>query len=301
MNCTMKKMGMKHSIVMMMMAVSTAHAASKEVSVADVCNLPIGARSLYEKLTIVSNGVSVVLNVPETLVMWHELKMPITITVSNGTENIIPFMRNMPAAQKRQIWIDLGDKEQFIHPPTFGLKYDKQMGVFDMDKWPSDWRLNPSESASWKLDVSDVIDLLDYASDKGASNITARVRLGDSQWASSKTHTFRVVPRSLEYVADTDYWAQYKVAEFEYVVTKRGGFDREWKETKKTPFFVIPIKGKRILLDHTSRELCELQGEELPEFQYNEATGIVTISQPTGKPIRYNVVKTKVETDENLQ
>jgi len=61
----MKKMGMKHSVMLTMMAVSAAHAASKEVSVADVCNLPEGARSMYEKMTIVSNGVSVVLSVPE--------------------------------------------------------------------------------------------------------------------------------------------------------------------------------------------------------------------------------------------
>ena len=296
----MKKMGMKHSVILTMMAVSAAHAASKEVSVADVCNLPVGARIMYEKMTIVSNGVSVVLNVPEQLVMFYERRMPITITVSNGTENIIPFMRNVSSAHWKQIWIDLGDKEQFIHPPTFGLKYDKQRGTFDMDKWSADWRLNPGESASWELHPIDHVgEIVDYASYKGTSNITARIRLGDSQWVSSETRTFRVVPRSLEYVKDTDYWAQYKVAEFEYVVTGRDGFDREWKETKKAPFFVIPIKGKRTFLDHKSNEICELQGEELPEFKFDKATETVSISLPNRKQIRYNLKNAKIEPDDN--
>ena len=68
-----------------------------------------------------SNGVSVVCTIPESLVMFYEWGMPIMITVSNDTKTAIPFLRSEFSAYNKQIWVDLGNKEQFIHPPGFGL------------------------------------------------------------------------------------------------------------------------------------------------------------------------------------
>jgi len=294
---------MKRSTVMTIMATGIALATSGEVEMISADKMSKQMIRLYEKMAVTkSNGVSVAFNVPETLVMWHEFKMPITITVSNGTENAIPFMRDKNVASRMQLWIDLGDKYQFVHPPKFGLTREKQWDAangFDQNTWPADLLLNPGESASWELKLADTLEILDYASEMGTSNITARVQLGIDQWASSETRPFHVVPRSLEYVADTDYWAQYKVAEFEYIITERGAFDIERKKTKKAPFFVIPIKGKRTLLDYKSNEICVLQGEELPEFKFDKEAETVSIALPNRKQIRYNLKNGKVEPDDN--
>jgi len=90
---------MKRIVITMMMVANVTHAAT--------------------------NGVSVVCNVPEPLVVFYELKMPIIITVSNGTENVIPFIRDKSFACEAQIWIDLGNKDQHVHPPNFGLTRQK--------------------------------------------------------------------------------------------------------------------------------------------------------------------------------
>jgi len=237
-----------------------------------------------------TNGVSVVCNALEPLATILDWEMPITITVSNGTKNAIPFIRNENVAYKLQIWIDLGNKDQNVHPPRFGLTAEKPWSAaFDLSKWEAESRLNPGESASWKLDVTHVIDILDYASARGTSNITVRVQLGHNQWASSETQPFHVVPRFLDYPPDAEYWAQYKVAEFEYV--------DERNKTRKAPFFVIPIKGKRILFGPSCPEVCELQGDEKPEFQFDKETSVVSISQADKKRVRYNLKTMKAEAD----
>ena len=283
---------MKSIVITMMMVATVTHAATNGVSVAVACNVPEQLASLYENMTItLSNGVSVVCNVSERLVMVYELKTPITITVSNGTENAIPFIRDISYAYDAQLWVDLGDKYQFVHPPRFGLRERKQWNpTLDLSKLRSDWWLNPGESASWELDyIKHVGDILDYASDNGTSNITVRVQLGHNQWASSETQPFHVVPRFLDYPPDAEYWAQYKVAEFEYV--------DERNKTRKAPFFVIPIKGKRILFGPSCPEVCELQGDEKPEFQFDKETSVVSISQADKKRVRYNLKTMKAEAD----
>ena len=235
-----------------------------------------------------TNGVSVVCNALEPLATILDWEMPITITVSNGTKNAIPFIRNENVAYKLQIWIDLGNKDQNVHPPRFGLTAEKPWSAaFDLSKWEAESRLNPGESASWKLDVTHVIDILDYASARGTSNITARVQLGHNQWASSETQPFHVIPRFLWHAVDAEYWAQYKVAEFE-------AFDEYRNKTVKAPFFVIPIKGKRILFDYNSREVCEVPEGDMPDIQRTADEGTFSVSLPkSGRKILHNPEKAK--------
>ena len=281
---------MKSIVITMMMVATVTHAATNGVSVAVACNVPEQLASLYENMTItLSNGVSVVCNVSERLVMVYELKTPITITVSNGTENAIPFIRDISYAYDAQLWVDLGDKYQFVHPPRFGLRERKQWNpTLDLSKLRSDWWLNPGESASWELDyIKHVGDILDYASDNGTSNITVRVQLGHNQWASSETQPFHVIPRFLWHAVDAEYWAQYKVAEFE-------AFDEYRNKTVKAPFFVIPIKGKRILFDYNSREVCEVPEGDMPDIQRTADEGTFSVSLPkSGRKILHNPEKAK--------
>jgi len=281
---------MKRIVMLMTMAATTVHAAINGGSVVDVCDVPKQVQSSYNGMLItISNGVSVVCDIPESLVMYYDVKIPVTITVSNGTGNAIPFYRNENMAYRGQLWIDLGDREQFYHPPAFGIKPDKRWGdmPFEPDKWPADRLLKPGESASWKLEPRHVQAILDYASEHGTSNITARIQIGQNQWASSETKPLHVVPRALERVQNAGYWTQYKVAEFENI-------DAEKKKPPKASFFVVPIKGRRVIFDHKSQEICELQGAETPMFQHDKESGVVSISLPSRKQIRYDLQKAKV-------
>jgi len=280
---------MKRIVMLMTMAATTVHAAINGVSVVDVCDVPKQVQSSYNGMLItISNGISVVCNTPESLVMYYDVKVPVSITVSNGTKNAIPFYRNEVEAYRGQLWIDLGDREQFYHPPAFGLKPDKQWNMpFDPDKWPAERLLGPGEEALWKLEPRHVMDILNYASEHGTSNITVRIQTGQNRWASSETKPLHVVPRALERAQNAGYWAQYKVAEFESI-------DAEQNKPKKASFFVIPVKGTRTLFDHKSQEVCALTGNETPTFQHDKKSGVVSISLPNRKQIRYDLQKAKV-------
>ena len=231
-----------------------------------------------------SNGVSVACTIPESLVTLYEFELPITITVSNGTENAIPFLRDKFAAYAKQIWVDLGNKEQFIHPRGFGLRPEKQWdNTVVLNKWKAESRLNPRESASWTLDFRHIVEILDYASDRGTSNITIRVQLGNNQWASSETLPLYVVPRSLDHPENEEYWNQYKVAEFESAETTE-------KKPKKASFFVIPVKGMRTLFDQDSQEICVLGDDQTPKIERDGEEVSISFSSAKGEQrIRYDL------------
>ena len=253
---------MKRCIMLITIAASMAHAAS--------------------------NGVSVVCTVPESLVMFHELNMPITITVSNGTERAIPFTRDINIAYKYQIWIDLGLKDPTYHPPEFGLTPQKKWNKnFDLNKWKEESRLNPGESALWVLSRIQVFQILDYASVQGTSNITIRVQIGYDQWASSKTFPLYAVPRSLDHPENEEYWNQYKVAEFESAETTE-------KKPKKASFFVIPVKGVRTLFDQDSQEICVLGDDQTPKIERDGEEVSISFSSAKGEQkIRYDLKEMK--------
>lgn len=234
-----------------------------------------------------SNSVSVVCDLPGAIVLFHE-KTPIRISVVNNTDKPIPFIRDDSYAYDTQIWIDLGNKDQFVHTPGFGLNDRKKWSEpFDTSKWPKDWWLNPGNKASWMLDFGHIREIIDYASARGTSNFTARIQLGNNQWASSETLSFSVDPRSLS----TEYRTRYKVTEVEY-------FNSARNRIEKAPFFVIPISGKHFLFDYKCQRICEVPDNQQPEFEIHDKQPFVSVSIPKGKRIiRYNLQIMKVEPD----
>ncbi len=251
-----------------------------------------------------SNYVSVVCNVPGSTVLFQE-RTPITITVTNHTQEQITFIHDVSRAYDTQIWIDLGNKEQFDHPPGFGLtdrkKWSKDVTI---DKWPKDCRLNPGEIGTWTLSFPHMVDIVHYASSIGTTSITVRVEMGANEWASSAT-----LPFSVDSSVGNEEYMKCCVAELEY-------FNKERGRIEKTPFFAIPIGGKTYLFNSSRLRICELADGQKPEFelpdghkpervlggdqrtQYKLEDGqsFVSISFPGSKTkIRYNLQTSKPE------
>jgi hypothetical protein len=85
------------------------------------------------------------------------------------------------------------------------------------------------------------------------------------------------------------------------VFTARGvvGQNEGKSETK---FFMHTIDGRKYLFNNYHQRICELPGDELPEFKFDEKTGDVSISQPSRKKrVHYNLKKMKVEPDNNTK
>lgn len=233
-----------------------------------------------------SNRVSVVCDVPGPIVLFHE-KTPITLTIANQSETQIPFIRDVSHAYNTQIWIDLGNQDQFTHQPPFGLRERKTWSKeITIDKWPTESRLNPGETGTWTLAYSPHMrDIIDYASSRGTTSITIRVQLGDNQWASSETLPFRVDHNS----ANGAFRKKYRVAEVEYFNTARN-------RNEKTAFYVIPVGEKQFLFDSKDQRLCEIPEGQEPQFEKTDGESFVSVSIPKSKKtIRYNLQQMKVE------
>ena len=228
-----------------------------------------------------TNGITVSLTVPDGEMLILE-KTPIVISISNGTDRAFQILKDNARALRRQIKLDVGAEEPHAHSPIEATN----------DKY-KDWSyvrlsedyLNPGESFTWTFPRFVELTLLGYHVQ--ATNITAKVMVGDNEWACSATVPFFV---SRADIAEGGLFQKSPKIEC---------YDATTKEKNGTTLRKVKIGGKTYLFTDDEYRICEMPDGDTPEVLLDAETGILSISfKDSKRRIRYNFHQKKIESDE---
>ena len=238
--------------------------------------------------SIIRKDIKLSFTLPDHPLLYEEQSIPVMLRVINEGNTPLPFY----------IYNTIGIQLKF----DFGILEDKLTGkscvkVINTRPWGTyvsriaEETVAPGET--YDLDLTQqFFPVQEACLITGVTNLTAYLLVGENEWAKSEPFHIRIIPSG----SHDPFWRQPPIFTAYKVTDKEKGWKREMGK-----LFLCTIEGRKWLFNSRRVRVCEVLGDDVPEFQYNEETGIVTISQPTGKQVRYNVVKMKVESDENLQ
>ena len=237
--------------------------------------LALGNASASPSNTI-REDIKLLLTIPDYPLLQSEYEVPCMLRVTNTGDAPVPFCTHNIIGT--QLKFDLG-------MPGYKPVYDS-VNVTNTLPWGkhvsliADIIINPKES--YELDLTwQFYPVQEACAFIGATNITAYLLVGENEWAKSDP-THIVVKGHGTYEA---YWKRPPV----FTARKEG---REIMN-----FFTYSIDGKKYLFDSRRKRVCEIQGDELSEFLFDEKTEILSVSQPNRKRIHYNLITRKNEHD----
>jgi len=218
-----------------------------------------------------TNGITVSLVMPGDELLFGE-KTPITVSITNGSDRAIPIVRD-GRAFRFQIQLDVGAREPYAASPIEAT--DDRRKTWQSLSKVEDF-LNPGESFSWTLPSP--IHLTIFAYHTEATNITARVLVGDNEWASSVRLPF--------YVSKEDKEKNSPQIEC---------YDLNTREKTKYPLRKIKLGDKSFLFTVMGYRLCEVPDDDMSEVLFDSAKQEVIILglQNSKQNIRYDEAKFK--------
>ena len=133
-----------------------------------------------------ANDITVSFIPPGDKVMFCEMT-PFAVSISNGSDRAFQILKDNARALRHQIKLDVGAKAPYQHSPIEAT--DDRHKRWSSVSWTEDY-LNPGESFTWTFPRFVELTLLGYHVQ--ATNITAKVMIGDNEWACSATVPFFV-------------------------------------------------------------------------------------------------------------
>ena len=221
---------------------------------------------------VIRQDVKLSLTFPSYPLLKGEYEVPCLLQVSNMGEKPLPLCINDIIGT--QLKFDLGK-------PGYRKVWDS-VNVTNTQPWKlvsqlTDVEINPGET--YDLDLTwQFYPVQEACSFVGATNIIAYLLLGENEWAQSEPYPIHVRGQN----RDDSYWMKPPL----FIARKGNRYMMN--------FFSHTIDGRKWLFDSRRVRVCELFGDEKPEFHFNEETGVVSISQPNRKQIRYDVLKRKI-------
>jgi hypothetical protein len=139
-----------------------------------------------------SDEIVVSLTMPGDEMLFLE-KTPIVISLSNGTDRIIPVIKDNDLALRIQIKLDVGSMEPYAHSPIPATDdtYKKWLYLSKAKDI-----LNPGESFSWTFPRFTELTVFSYH--VKATSIAARVLIGDNEWVCSAPVPFGINKEDVE-------------------------------------------------------------------------------------------------------
>jgi len=218
-----------------------------------------------------TNGIAVSLAMPGVEMLVGE-QTPITVSITNGSDRAIPIIKDNGNAFRFQVQLDVGAKELYAASPIESTN-DRRKTWQSLSK-VEDF-LNPGESFVWTLPYT--IHLTILASKIEATNITARVVIGDNEWVSSARLPF--------YVSNEDKEQDSPQIEC---------YDLKTREKAKYPLRKIKLGDKSFIFTVMGYRLCEVSDNDMPEVLFDsEKQEVIISSQNNKRSIRYDETKFK--------
>jgi len=227
-----------------------------------------------------TNGFVVSLTMPEEMLLIEGT--PIIVSITNGSDRAIPIVKS-ERAFRFQIQLDVGVRAPHTVSPIEAT--DDRRKTWQSFNKVEDF-LNPGESFSWTLPRS--IDLTLFAYAVQATNITAKVLVGDNEWARSATQPFSI---SQEDYDGKGLLVTSPIIEF---------YDAKTKENAKTTIRKVKLGNRSFLFTDNGYRICEIGNDDTPEALLDSENGIISISFKNNKrQVRYNQNTRKIESDKN--
>jgi len=231
-----------------------------------------------------TNGVVVTLTMPGEEMLLLEMT-PFSVSVSNGTDRVIPVFKDGDTALLRQIWLDVGARKPYAANWPPAIERRNKIWSFVNTSTES---LNPGESFTWTFTFIPVLKLTGFAYHAQATNITAKVLVGDNEWATSATIPFSVCQEDIE---GAGLLPKSPVVECLYATTKM-----------KTDIIIRDVKigNKRYLFTDDGYRIYEIPDGDTPEVLLDVGKGILSVSFKNSKRrVLYNLSQKKGETTEH--
>ncbi|MCL1921789.1 MAG: hypothetical protein FWG50_12090 [Kiritimatiellaeota bacterium] len=229
-----------------------------------------------------TNGITVSLIMPGDEVLFIE-KTPIVISISNGSDRAFQIIKDNDRALRNQIKLDVGAREPYARSPI-------EITNDECKSWASVSRskdyLNRGESFSWTFLRSVELTVLGYHVQ--ATNITAKVLVGDDEWACSVTHPFSINKEDVEQNG------------LLYNSPAIASYDATTKTKTEATLRIVKIAGESYLFTDRGYRICAVSDDDVPEVLMDSQTGMMSISfKDSKRRVIYNFNQKKVESDEN--
>jgi len=239
-----------------------------------LCAMPLVTGAMQSDRVVVS------LTMPGEEMLFLEMT-PIVVTLSNGTDRIIPIIKDRDLALRIQIKLDIGAVEPNAHSPIPATDDTYKKWLY-LSKAKD--TLNPGESFSWTFPR--FTDLTVFSYHVKATNISAKVLVGDNEWGSSAPMLFSINKEDIE--------GRGLLKESPEVYC----YDAKTKMQTETSIRRVTLGGKSFLFTNDGTRLCELSEGETPEASFDSEKGIISVSFSNGKrSVRYDIHQKKVLLD----
>lgn len=204
--------------------------------------------------------VAVSLTMPGEEMLFLEMT-PIAVTISNGTDRIIPIIKDNDLALRVQIKLDIGAMEPHANSPISATD-DTYKKWFYLRKAKD--MLNPGESFSWAF--SNFTELTVFAYHVKATNIAAKVLIGDNEWCSSEPVAFCVNKQDVEGRGLLNESPEIEC------------YDAKTRMKSKISIRRVRINNKNFLFTHEGNRLFEIPTDDIPEVSFDSENGIISFS-----------------------
>lgn len=207
-----------------------------------------------------SGNAAVSLTMPGEEMLFLE-KTPIIVTLSNGTDRIIPIIKDNDLALRVQIKLDIGAIEPHASSPISATDdtYKKWLYLCKTKDM-----INPGESFSWTF--SNFTELTVFSYHVKATNITVKVLIGDNEWVSSESVPFCVNKQDVE--------GRGLLKESPEIEC----YDAKTRMKSKISIRRVRINNKNFLFTHDGNRLFEIPADDVPEASFDSENGTISFS-----------------------
>ncbi|MDD4442728.1 MAG: hypothetical protein EOM59_19415 [Clostridia bacterium] len=216
---------------------------------------------------IQSDKIVVSLTMPGEEMLFLEMT-PIVVTLSNGTDRIIPVIKNNDLALRVQIKLDVGAMEPHAHSPIPATDDTYKKWLY-LSKAKD--TLNPGESFSWTLPRFTELTVFSYH--VKATNIAAKVLIGDNEWVCSAPVPFGISKEDVE--------GRGLLKESPEIDC----YDAKTKVKTKTSVRRVSLGNKTFLFTNDGNRLFEISNDDVPKAFFDSENGIMSFVFPKSERI----------------
>jgi len=221
---------------------------------------------------VIRQDIKLSLAFPSYPLLYGEERVPCLLRVTNMGEKTLPF--HIHDTIGTQLKFDLGKPG---YTPPYSTPNVTNTQPWKLVSQIADIMISPGET--YELDLTwKFYPVQEACAMVSTTNITAYLLVGENEWAKSEPYPIHVRGHNM----DDGYRRKPPV------------FTAKKENRHIMDFFTHTIEGRKWLFDSRRVRIGELFGDEKPEFLFDEETGVVSISQPNRKQIRYDVQKRKV-------
>lgn len=224
-----------------------------------------------------TNKVDVSLTMPGHEMLFLEMT-PIVVSLSNGSNRVIPIIKDAELALKIQIKFSIGAREPYAHSPISATD-DSYKKWHYLNRTTN--HLNPGETFFWSFPR--FTDLTVFGYHVKATNITANILIGDDEWVRSETLPFSVSEEDTQGAGLLEKGAAIEC------------YDSNTRARTGVIIRKVKLGDKNYLFTNEGARLCELPEGETPEPLVDSEKGVITVSFSNSKrSVRYDLHQKKV-------